>query len=110
MSNYPHRFLLFDEVGLDKTIEAGMIKVHNTFAIYATKTVRYLKNMGVDGNPFRGQRRRHRVEVLDRGSAMARSSFVTSTGISSSLTKRTACGGGVPVKVSTRLVPATFDN
>jgi len=82
ISNYPHRFLLCDEVGLGKTIEAAMIvkelrargqakrvlilvpsgltrqwqfelktKFNETFAIYNSETVRYLKDKGV-ANPW----------------------------------------------------------
>jgi ATP-dependent helicase HepA len=78
ISNYPHRFLLCDEVGLGKTIEAAMIvkelrargeakrvlilvpsgltqqwqfelktKFNESFAIYNSDTVRYLRDKGV---------------------------------------------------------------
>ena len=82
ISNYPHRFMLADEVGLGKTIEAAMIikelrargqarrvlvlvpsgltrqwqfelktKFNETFAIYNSSTVRYLRDKGV-ANPW----------------------------------------------------------
>jgi ATP-dependent helicase HepA len=82
ISNYPHRFLLCDEVGLGKTIEAAMIvkelrargqakrvlilvpsgltrqwqfelktKFNESFAIYNSDTVKYLRDKGV-ANPW----------------------------------------------------------
>ena len=81
-SGYPHRYLLCDEVGLGKTIEAAMIvkelrarglarrvlvlvpsglvrqwqfelktKFNETFAIFDTNTMQYLRNRGV-ANPW----------------------------------------------------------
>ena len=82
ISNYPHRFLLCDEVGLGKTIEAAMVvkelrargqakrtlilvpsgltrqwqfelktKFNESFAIYNSDTVRFLRDKGV-ANPW----------------------------------------------------------